>query len=267
MEYTIQKFAMLSGISTRTLRYYDEIGLLKPARLSSSGYRIYGEKQVQRLQQILFYRELGVSLDDISQILDSPGFSACEALRRHRQILLQRRAHLDLLIQNIDKTLACEKGETAMTDSEKFRGLKETLIQQNEQQYGKEIRKKFGNEAVNQSNQKLRGMTQEQYHQFQELEQKLNRTLLSAYKTGDPAGETAQHAAHLHRRWLSYTWSSYTPEAHAALARTYADDPRFAAYYNRIHPGLAVFLRDAIQVYAEQQKKDKIVGDHKISPL
>lgn len=254
MEYAIQKLAKLSGISTRTLRYYDEIGLLKPARLSSSGYRIYGGAQVCRLQQILFYRELGVGLEEIGKILDSPKFSAAEALRRHRELLLQQRARLDLLIRNVEKTLACEKGERSMTDSEKFDGFKENLVKQNERCYGKEIREKYGAEAVERSNRKLFGMTRQKYGQFQNIEQLLNKSLLDAFQTGDPAGETAQKAASLHREWLSFTWETYTPEAHAALAQMYVDDPRFTAYYDRMQPGLAEFLRDAVKIYTDRQK-------------
>jgi len=90
MEYTVQKLGRLAGISTRTLRYYDEIGILKPARINSSGYRIYGKEEVDRLQQILFYRELGVSLDSIKNIITSPSFNGVEALREHREKLLEK---------------------------------------------------------------------------------------------------------------------------------------------------------------------------------
>ena len=101
MEYTVQKLARLAGISTRTLRYYDEIGLLKPARINSSGYRIYGQKEVDKLQQILFYRELELSLDAIKEIITSPSFDEVRALKEHREKLLMKRKQLDLLIKNV----------------------------------------------------------------------------------------------------------------------------------------------------------------------
>lgn len=256
MEYSIQKLAKLSGVSTRTLRYYDGIGLLKSLRLSPAGYRIYGEAQVARLQQILFYRELDVRLTEIGRILDSPGFSAADALMRHHELLLERRARLDALIANVEKTLACEKGERTMTDSEKFEGFKAELIGENERKYGREIREKYGEETVARSYRKFRGMTLEDYARFQALEKELNETLLAAYRTGDPGGETAQRAADLHRQWLMFTWDSYTPEAHAGLAQMYVDDPRFTAHYDRLQPGLAVFLRDAVLIYAKQKKRE-----------
>ena len=91
MEYTVQKLGNLAGISTRALRYYDEIGILKTARINSSGYRIYGQAEVDRLQQILFYRELGVSLESIKDIVTSPSFDGTSALIEHREKLLEKR--------------------------------------------------------------------------------------------------------------------------------------------------------------------------------
>lgn len=100
MEYTVQKLGQIAGISTRTLRYYDEIGLLKPARINSSGYRIYGQAEVDRLQQILFYRELSLSLENIKEILNAPSFDGAAALREHREKLLDKKQQLDQLIAN-----------------------------------------------------------------------------------------------------------------------------------------------------------------------
>ncbi len=101
MEYTVQKLAHMAGVSTRTLRYYDELGILKPARINSSGYRIYGQAEVNRLQQILFYRELSVSLESIKEIVTSPLFDGAAALREHHEKLLNKREQLDELISNV----------------------------------------------------------------------------------------------------------------------------------------------------------------------
>jgi len=105
MEYTIQKLARMAGVSTRTLRYYDEVGILKPARINSSGYRIYGRKEVDCLQQILFYRELEFSIEKIKGILDAPDFDETVALINHKKLLLDKRKQLDQLINNIEMTL------------------------------------------------------------------------------------------------------------------------------------------------------------------
>jgi DNA-binding transcriptional MerR regulator len=254
MEYTVQKLARLAGVSTRALRYYDEIGILKPARINSSGYRIYGEPEVDRLQQILLYRELGVSLENIMEIISAPSFDETRALREHRQKLLWKREQLDLLIANVDKTIAVLEGRITMTDKEKFEGFKQKMIGNNEQKYGREIRAKYGDEQVDTSNQKLQDMTREQYDQLEKLGARVMETLKAAYKTGDPASELGQKTADLHRQWLSYSWDKYSKEAHAGLAQMYVEDERFKAYYDNVQPGAAEFLRDAILIYTEMKK-------------
>jgi DNA-binding transcriptional MerR regulator len=249
MEYTVQKLASLAGVSTRTLRYYDEVGILKPARINSSGYRIYGQQEVDMLQQILFYRELGLSLDHIKAIVTDPGFDRKKALKEHRQQLLEKRKQLDLLIANVEKTIEATEGRMNMSNKEKFEGFKKKLIDDNEQKYGKEIREKYGDEKVEQSNAKLMNMTQEQYEEVTALAEQVTLTLAEAVKTGDPAGELAQKAAELHKKWLTYYWKEYSKEAHAGLAQMYVDDERFTAYYDKEQPGTAQFLRDAILIY------------------
>jgi DNA-binding transcriptional MerR regulator len=249
MEYTVQKLGKLSGISTRTLRYYDEIGILKPARINSSGYRIYGEAEVDMLQQILFYRELGMSLESIKSVVTSPDFDGIKALREHRAKLLDKKLQLDTLISNVDKTIKLKEGRIEMSDKEKFEGFKNNMIEENEKKYGKEAREKYGDEAINKSNKKLKGMTQEEYDKITKLGTEVTETLTEAFKTGDPAGELAQKAADLHRQWLSFYWDSYSKEAHAGIAQMYVDDERFTAYYDKEQPGTAAFLRDAILIY------------------
>ncbi len=249
MEYTIQKLSQIAGASTRTLRYYDEIGILKPARINSSGYRIYGQKEIDRLQQILFFREMDVSLKDIKDIITAPSFDEVKALQKHREKLLDKSEQLKLLIANVDKTIAAKERSMAMSDKEKFQGFKNKLIEDNEKKYGKEVREKYGEEAVNKSNEKVKNMTQEKYNEAVRLEEELFETLYKAMKIGDPASKLAQKSADLHGQWLSFYWDSYTKEAHAGVAKMYVDDQRFTAYYDKEQPGTAKFLRDAVLVY------------------
>lgn len=252
MEYTVQKLARLAGVSTRTLRYYDEIGLLKPARLNSAGYRIYGPAEVDRLQQILFYRELGVGLDEVKRIVDAPDFDRFEALKEHRQKLLEKRQQIEQLIANVEKTIALAEGGIKMTDKEKFAGFKQKMVADNEQKYGKEIRAKYGDKQVDEANQKVLGLTEEQHAEVQKLTADVMDSLKAAMATGDPAGELAQKTADLHRQWLSY-WGNYDKAAHAGLAQMYVADERFTAYYDQVQPGAAAFLRDAILIYTGQK--------------
>lgn len=249
MEYTVQKLGRLAGISTRTLRYYDEIGILKPARINSSGYRIYGQQEVDRLQQILFFRELGVSLENIKNIVLSPSFDGVEALKQHHIKLLEKKEQLEALIVNVEKTIAMSEGRIKMSDKEKFEGFKQKLIDENEEKYGKEIREKYGEETVEKSNAYFKNMSREDFEKLESLSTQIQETLAEAFKTGDPSGPLGQKAAELHKQWISMCWGHYSKEAHAGLAQMYVDDERFTAYYDKEQPGTAVFLRDAIHIY------------------
>ena len=249
MEYTVQKLGKLAGVSSRTLRYYDEMGILKPARINSSGYRIYGQEEVDQLQQILFYRELGIKLEVIKELITSPSFDATQALRTHRSQLLDKRAQLDQLIANVEKTISTKEGTMTMSDHEKFEGFKQKLIDDNEKTYGKEIRDKYGDEAVNKSNAKVKNMSQAQHDEVNRLTQEITDKLAVAFQHGDPSSALAQEVAELHKQWLMFYWNEYSKEAHAGLAQMYVDDERFTAYYDKEQPGTAAFLRDAIYIF------------------
>lgn len=249
MEYTVQKLSKIAGISTRTLRYYDEIELLKPLKINSSGYRIYGQNEVNKLQQILFYRELGISLENIKNIINSPTFDGLNALKEHHSKLLAKRKQIDLLIENVTKTIALKEGKYIMTDLEKFEGFKEKMVDENEKNYGAEIREKYGEDVINESNKKFRNMSKKDYEDWQNLSVEIISKLKKAFETGDASNELSQEVARLHHKWLSYTWNTYSKEAHAALAEMYIADERFTSYYDKEQPGLAKFLRDSIVFY------------------
>ena len=247
MEYTVKALAQIAGVSARTLRYYDQIGLLPPARVSTSGYRIYGQAQVDTLQQILFYRELGMPLEEIKQLISNPDYDSLVALERYREELRRRQERLSALIGNVDKTILARKGLTKMNDKEKFEGFKKELIDQNEKQYGTEIREKYGEQTVEQSNRKMMNLSQEAYDRMQKTGEEINRLLEQAVRgNADPAGEEGRKIAALHKEWLGFSWPQYSPEAHAGLTQMYVDDERFTAYYDKHVKGCAAFLRQAV---------------------
>ncbi|WP_054861109.1 MULTISPECIES: TipAS antibiotic-recognition domain-containing protein [Gracilibacillus] len=252
MEYTVSQLAKLSGVSGRTLRYYDQIGLLKPARINDSGYRIYGEREVDILQQILFFRELDISLEEIDAILHQPGFDETEALKHHYRNLQEKRNRLDNIIATVEKTIASREGGDQMSDQEKFAAFKERMIKENELKYGEEIREKYGDNTINESNAKLRKMSEEDYQALQQIEAEVFALLQQAYETGDPESELAQALVLKHKEWLMYSWSSYSKEAHAGLAEMYVADQRFTAYYDKHVEGGTAFLRDAIVSYVNK---------------
>lgn len=249
MEYSIQSLARMAGISTRTLRYYHKIGLLLPSRTAQNGYRLYGPAQVDALQHILYYRALGMPLAQIRNIVQNPAFDAAHAMQQHLNTLLVRRAELDKLIHTAQQTLLCQKGGTPMQDTEKFEGFKRELIEQNEQQHGAEVRQKYGETAAEAANMRLMQMTEKQHTTFKQTEEELNTTLRAAVQEGDATGETACRAAELHKQWLTFTLPQYTADTHRALVDMYTADERFAAYYEKIVPGGAAFLRQAVYAY------------------
>lgn len=251
MEYRINNLAKLAGITTRTLRYYDEIGLLSPQRISKNGYRVYGQKEVDLLQQILFYRELGVQLDEIKKIVWSKNYDGIATLQDHLLALKSKKEQIELLIANVEKTIAASKGKITMSNAEKFEGFKQKMMEENEQRYGKEIRERFGEAVIDASNAKMMKLTSEQYEKMQTLSQQIKDLLKAAFEQGDPSNELAQQVCALHKEWLGYFWNHYSKEAHLGLAQAYVADPRFKKYYDAIEEGCAHFLLEALQVYCK----------------
>lgn len=247
MEYSIKQLSELAGVSARTLRYYDEIGLLKPSRTNQAGYRYYGEKEVDLLLQILFYRERGFGLDRISEIVYRPDFDKLEALYEHLAQLTREQARLSHLIRTVTKTIASEKGEIIMKDKEKFEVFKQELVKQNEEVYGKEIREKYGEAEVDKSNRKMLEMSPEAYERFQNLEKEILEKLEAAVTSGaEPDSDAGKEIALLHKEWIGLTWNTYTPEAHRGVAQMYVADERFTSYYDGHRKGCAQFLTAAI---------------------
>ena len=252
MEYGIHELAVLAGVSTRTLRWYDQIGLLKPSRTGESGYRFYGAAEVDRLQHILFYRALGVELAQIRQLLGDPSFDRMTALRGHLSALQARRAHIDALIATVQRTIHAEERKEPLMDHEKFESFKQKLVVGNEQTYGREARERYGNDAVDASNAKIMGMTQAQHAEWTALGEEILSRLESAVQSGErPEGPVGAEIAGLHRRWLTFTWADYSPRAHAGLVEMYVADERFRRYYNVRQAGCAEFLRDAVTAHVK----------------
>lgn len=249
MEYTINNLSKLARVSTRTLRYYDEIGLLKPKRINSSGYRVYGEDEVNLLQQILFYRELDLPLEKIKSIVNSKEFDCIKALHEHKENLLEKQKQIQKLLNNVDKTLLSLEGGDNMSDKEKFEGFKNDIIQKNEEKYGKEIRDKYGDKKVDESNKKFGKLTEEEYKESERIRIEINEKLLEAMKTNDISSELAKEVVRLHKEWLEY-FGDYSSEMHLNLGQMYVDDQRFTKYYDEnVKPGAAKFLSMAIGAF------------------
>lgn len=253
MEYGIRELSQLAGVSARTLRYYDGIGLLKPRYVSEAGYRFYGEEEVALLQQILFYRERGFDLKRIRQILYRDDFDIMNALEEHLLELEEQKRHVDALIRTVKQTIRQVKGECRMSDKEKFEAFKERIIRENEEAYGKEIREKYGDEEVDATNKKLMNMSEVDYERFKNLGEEIKTRLKEGVESGTrPDSEEAKRIVILHKEWLGMTWKKYTEEAHKAIANMYICDERFKAYYDAEAPGCADLLEQAVRFWVDR---------------
>lgn len=251
MIYGIKELAKITGLTTRTLRYYDEIDLFKPSRVGENGYRFYDSKALETLQQILFYRKRGFELKAIKKILENPNYDVEKALKEHLVALEEQKNNLESLIENVKKTLLAMEGEYKMSDKERFEALKEQLVNENEAKYGREAREKYGDEAVEESYRKMLNMSEEKYNRFRTLEEDIKNKLEEAVATGmNPTEEIGKAITELHKEWIMMTWKTYSSDAHRGLALMYTCDERFKSYYDDKVEGCAEFLQKAIEYWA-----------------
>ena len=252
MEYSIQALAKLAGVTTRTLRWYDEIGLLKPARVAESGYRYYGPREVDRLQHILFFRELGVELSQVKKYLEDPSLDRLTLLRTHLVDLEREREKLNHLIGAVQENICAEERKEIMSDEKKFQVFKSQMVEENEKKYGKESREKYGDAAVDRSQKAFRDMSPQDYERWADLDRAILEGLEQAVREGfSPEGPEGETIVSNHKEWLMLSGLKYQPSVHKGLGQMYVMDERFTMYYDKNVPGCARFLRDAIQAWVK----------------
>ncbi len=241
----IKEVADLVGISVRTLHHYDEIGLLTPEKTTEAGYRIYSKENLELLQQILFFRELGFPLKKIKEIIHAPTFDKEEALKMHRSRLLNKKDQIDQLISTIDKTLLTMKGEMDMSDKEKFSGFDFS-----NNPYEEEARQRWGDKAVDDANEKLKSKSTEELKEFQDKFNDIYRKL-AEIRHEAPDSDIAQARIH---DWFVFlnAFGNYSKEAFKGLGEMYVYDERFTKNIDQFGEGLAVFMRDAMAIYADR---------------
>ncbi len=244
--YTVKQLARYAGVSVRTLHHYDAIGLLQPAR-RRNGYRQYGQAEVLRLQQILFFRELGFSLEEIKEILSRPDFNVLEALEQHRTLLQKRSERLHMLLETVDKTIDSLRGERDMSIKEYYEGFADEQVEA----YRKEARERYGETAVEESEQRVLKMGKEKFAALQAEGQRIFSAMADNMDKG-PESEAVQGLLKEWRNWLEH-FHHYSDEAVLGLAQAYSRDKRFADYYEKIKPGLAAFITEAVEVYSSHK--------------
>jgi len=252
--YNILELAKMSGISTRTLRHYDQIGLLIPEKRTDANYRIYTSKDVDTLQQILLYKELGFELKEIKTILSEKEFSQIESFRYHLDKLKKQKKHYDHLITQVEVSIQSLEGKRKMSDNEKFNYLKKEMIEKNDQQYGREVEERWGKEVYKKSKQKVANMTKADLDRANHLQTEIIKYLTEGFALSDPSSEPAQIACAMHKEWLMYFWPSYSKEAHLGLVDMYLQDERFKVHYDQHQEGLALFLNKAMHLFLSEKK-------------
>ena len=245
--YTVSRLAQLSGVTPRTSHHYDAIGLLPPTRIGENGYRYYGEKAVLALQQILFCRELGMSLRVIKKLISSPAYSYCTLLEEHKAALHSRIGRLEQLIATIDKTLARQRGVLTMSDESLFEGLNPQ-----EKGYAVEAMERWDQQVVKESLRRYRKLSREEQDQMRQDGEKMNREWALLIGT-DPAGPEPQKMVDAWRKGIEFFWMP-SLDMLEGLAQMYIEDPRFKATYDRIDERLAEYILACVRAYVSEQR-------------
>lgn len=242
--YSVKQLSDLAGVSRRTLHYYDQIGLLKPQAVAPNGYRHYGHQDLLRLQHILFYRELDLSLEQIGRILDDPGFDARIALQEHRHALHDRVQRLQRLVETIDYTILMLKGELPMDESRLF----DVFNEEQQKEYEEEAYQRWG-EQVRISNQKWNSYSDEQKAAIG-LEGEANYREMLAHMADGPQNPAVQAAV---AKWHQHMRYFYEPTVDIleGLGHMYNQDPRFQETFRKLHPDFPAFLEQAITYYCK----------------
>lgn len=245
---TVKQLSRLAGITPRTLHYYDEIGLLKPARVGENGYRYYGDESLLRLQQILLYRELDMPLDRIRQIMGRRDFDILSALEGHKDDLRGRVARLERLIATVDDTILHIKGKKEMSQKKLF----EPFTEEQQAKYEEEAARMYDPQTVKDSNDRWRRYTPADKQRILDEGNAVYQDLVAAMPQG-AASPQAQACVARWRKHMEYFWVPDLDQL-LGLADLYNDEPRFKANFDRIDPRLASFMREAVRVYVKDQK-------------
>jgi DNA-binding transcriptional MerR regulator len=250
MSYTVKQLADLSGVSVRTLHYYDEVALLKPAHYGDNNYRYYEQEQLLMLQQILFYKELGFSLDDIKKAITSKEFNKVKALQAHRDLLVGDQERIQALISTIDKTISYLQSGSHFKLEDIFHGFTE-----DKQSLYLDFLRGVGasQEEIDTCHEILKTWSAGQWQNNKELNDALYENIAKAIDHGvAPASDEAQNLIKKHYELTTIFWTP-TKESYIALSQLYGSNADFIAFYDSIHPKLLSFLAQAIKIFAQKQ--------------
>ncbi|MDQ3931339.1 MAG: MerR family transcriptional regulator [Actinomycetota bacterium] len=250
MSYSVGEVARFAGVTVRTLHHYDETGLLSPSGRTRAGYRRYAEEDILRLQQVLFYRELGFPLEKIANLLDDPQVDTLEHLRRQHDLLTARIRRLEKMVAAVELTMEARQMGINLTPDE----LLEVFGDEDPTQHAEEVEQRWGDsDAYRTSTQRTSSYGKEQWQAIKAEGEEIELWLSAALADGvSPEAEEAMNLAEAHRQYISRWFYDCPYGMQRSLADMYVDDPRFTAHYDDRAPGLARYLRDAIHANADR---------------
>lgn len=247
-KYSIKQLSKLAGVSVRTLHHYDQIGLLQPAFRSEKGYRYYQKAELLQLQQILFYRELGFTLQDIKMIIHDPGFNLIQALEFHRKVIRTEADRMQQLLKTIDKTIAkLNNKNTSMKDHELYEGFSPEEVKK----MRSEVIERWGEQQLMDTEERIRQLGKEGWQDHKKKGQEITQ-LLADLMDLEPDHVQVQQAIALYHNHLNFYYE-VTKERYRGLAKMYIEDERFKAHYEKFRPGLAAYIHRAINIYCDQR--------------
>jgi len=244
--YTVSRLARMAGVSVRTLHHYDQLGLLRPSARTEAGYRLYGEPELLRLQQILLFKELDMPLDEVRQLLSEPGFDQVAALEQHRQSLNRRMERLARLLKTIDRTIDRLRGDDmTLTDEELYEGFTPEQIEE----IKRETRERYDPVLVEESERRVKEMSRAEW-KAAGAEGEAITTGLAALADRDPGDPEVQTLIARHHAWIENFYPC-SAEVYRGLGQGYVEHPKFRAFYEKYRPGLADFMSAAMSRYAD----------------
>ncbi len=249
MNYTVKELAKISNIRVSMLHFYDEIGLLRPKSRGENGYRYYGEEQLLMLQQILFYRELGISLNEVGEILKKSDFNKIESLENHKSILLEKINHEKRLIQTINETIDYLKGKTTMNHKSLYTGF-DAKKQEEYEKYLIDTGCTTA-EKIKQSWENTKDWNVKDWHTLKEETDSLNKRLALAMQDQTPESDLVQSLIQEHYKIISKFW---VPDraGYIGLADLYLEHDDFGKFYEAYSPGLVEFVSKSMKIYAQK---------------
>ncbi|WP_432666430.1 MerR family transcriptional regulator [Wukongibacter baidiensis] len=254
MNLKVKEVADMVGISVRTLHHYDQIGLLKPTSVTSSGYRLYSDSSLERLQQILFFKELDFNLKEIKQILDSPNFDRNQTLKSHRAFLMKKKVRLEKIIDMVEKSIESIERGIEMNKKDMFKAFDMSDIEKHKKKYAKEVREKYGEKVAEECERKTSSYREKDWEQIQSTSDEIYRKLAELMDVA-PENQDVQQLIGEFRQFITKYFYDCTLEVFRGLGDLYVSDERFTAFYEKYRPGLAAFVRDAINIYCDNCKK------------